>query len=55
MELSRVEEEFQINNWGLVEGGHDVDRVNCAVNLSSASFFVWLLHNHPTSMHQEDC
>lgn len=45
MELSRVEEEFQIGRWGLVEGGHDLDRVNCRVNLSSASFLLWLLQN----------
>ena len=33
---SRVEEEFQIENWGLVEGGHDYDRLNCSVQLQSA-------------------
>jgi chaperone required for assembly of F1-ATPase len=43
MEICRLEEEFQINNWGLVEGGHDLDRVNCAVKLSSASFLLYLL------------
>ncbi|TYZ59207.1 hypothetical protein PybrP1_007140 [[Pythium] brassicae (nom. inval.)] len=45
MELSRLEEEFQIGRWGLVEGGHDLDRVNCAVNLSSASMMLWLFQN----------
>ncbi|KAI9908823.1 hypothetical protein PsorP6_003558 [Peronosclerospora sorghi] len=45
MKTSRLEEEFQINNWGLVEGGHDLDRVNCAVKLSSASFLLYLLEN----------
>jgi ATP synthase F1 complex assembly factor 2 len=45
MDLSRLEEEFQIGRWGLVEGGHDLDRVNCAVNLSSASFMLWLFQN----------
>ncbi|KAJ0411066.1 hypothetical protein ATCC90586_008041 [Pythium insidiosum] len=45
MDISRVEEEFQIGRWGLVEGGHDLDRVNTAVRLSSASFFLWLLQN----------
>jgi ATP synthase F1 complex assembly factor 2 len=45
MELSRVEEEFQIDRWGLVEGGHDLDRVNCRVRVSSASFLLWLLQN----------
>jgi ATP synthase F1 complex assembly factor 2 len=42
MDISRVEEEFQIGRWGLVEGGHDLDRVNCTVSLSSASFFLWM-------------
>lgn len=45
MELSRLEEEFQIGRWGLVEGGHDLDRVNCAVNLSSASTMLWMFQN----------
>ncbi|OQR86812.1 hypothetical protein ACHHYP_20446 [Achlya hypogyna] len=43
IELGRLEEEFQIERWGLVEGGHDLDRVNCSVNVHSASFFLWLL------------
>ena len=33
---ARVEEEFQISNWGLVEGGHDYDRLNTAVQISAA-------------------
>lgn len=45
IDICRLEEEFQINNWGLVEGGHDLDRVNCAVKLSSASFLLYLLGN----------
>ncbi|KAE9005084.1 hypothetical protein PF011_g12194 [Phytophthora fragariae] len=45
IDICRLEEEFQINNWGLVEGGHDLDRVNCAVRLSSASFLLYLLEN----------
>ena len=36
MDASRVEEEFQIANWGLVEGQHDYDRLNCSVQLHSA-------------------
>lgn len=39
-DASRVEEEFQISNWGLVEGGHDYDRLNCSIQLNSAKFFV---------------
>lgn len=37
---SRVEEEFQIDNWGLVEGGHDYDRLNCSINIHAASFLL---------------
>lgn len=38
-EASRVEEEFQISMWGLVEGGHDYDRLNCSIQLHSAHLF----------------
>lgn len=44
---SRLEEEFQVEIWGVVEGGHDMDRLNNSVNLSAASFFFSLLHNSP--------
>lgn len=40
---SRVEEEFQIEIWGVVEGGHDMDRLNNAVSLSSVDTFMRLL------------
>jgi ATP synthase F1 complex assembly factor 2 len=39
VEASRVEEEFQISSWGLVEGGHDYDRLNCSIQLHSAKLF----------------
>ncbi len=32
---ARLEEEYQIEQWGMVEGGHDVDRVHIAVQVSS--------------------
>ena len=38
-EACRVEEEFQISCWGLVEGGHDYDRLNCNIQLQSANLF----------------
>ena len=41
----RLEEEFQVEIWGLVEGGHDMDRLNASVNLSSMGLFVGLLHD----------
>ena len=36
IQAARVEEEFQIESWGLVEGQHDYDRLNCAVQIRSA-------------------
>ncbi|GMI51484.1 hypothetical protein TeGR_g2197 [Tetraparma gracilis] len=33
---SRVEEEFQLEQWGLVEGGHDMDRLNNDVQIRAA-------------------
>eukprot|EP01082_Thalassiosira_pseudonana_P013963 g12237.t1 g12237 contig6:1518944-1520169(+) len=35
---ARVEEELNIETWGLVEGGHDYDRLNCSIQMHSASF-----------------
>mmetsp|Transcript_41562 Transcript_41562/g.66781 ORF Transcript_41562/g.66781 Transcript_41562/m.66781 type:complete len:174 (+) Transcript_41562:140-661(+) len=37
---ARVEEEHQIQVWGLVEGGHDVDRANLTVQVAAASLFL---------------
>lgn len=45
VEASRVEEEFNIEQWGLVEGGHDYDRLNCSINIHSATFLVAALNN----------
>jgi ATP synthase mitochondrial F1 complex assembly factor 2 len=39
---SRLEEEFQLEIWGVVEGGHDMDRLNNAVALSAAHTFMTL-------------
>jgi ATP synthase F1 complex assembly factor 2 len=36
---SRLEEEFQLEVWGVVEGGHDMDRLNNSVNLSAVSIY----------------
>lgn len=36
MEAARVEEEFNISNWGLVEGQHDYDRLNGSIQLHAA-------------------
>ena len=40
---SRAEEEFQIDIWGVVEGGHDMDRLNNAVALSGAQALAHML------------
>lgn len=37
MEAARVEEEFNISNWGLVEGQHDYDRLNASIQLHAAT------------------
>mmetsp|Transcript_20391 Transcript_20391/g.43715 ORF Transcript_20391/g.43715 Transcript_20391/m.43715 type:complete len:404 (+) Transcript_20391:50-1261(+) len=37
-DAARVEEEFNIECWGLVEGGHDYDRLNCSIQMHAASF-----------------
>jgi ATP synthase mitochondrial F1 complex assembly factor 2 len=39
---SRLEEEFQVEVWGVVEGGHDMDRLNNTVRLSSVGTFLSL-------------
>jgi ATP synthase F1 complex assembly factor 2 len=36
VDAGRVEEEFQIENWGLVEGGHDYDRLNASISIGAA-------------------
>jgi len=39
-EASRLEEEFNIDNWGLVEGGHDYDRLNSSIQLHAAEILI---------------
>jgi chaperone required for assembly of F1-ATPase len=36
---ARLEEELQIQNWGLVEGGHDIDIADAAARISAAALF----------------
>ena len=40
---SRVAEQHQIDEWGEVEMGHDLDAADCAVRLSASSAFLQLL------------
>ncbi|KAK7395743.1 hypothetical protein VNO78_16310 [Psophocarpus tetragonolobus] len=42
IELIRLEEDFQVDKWGLVEGGHDVDIADLRVQISSAIVFLSL-------------
>jgi chaperone required for assembly of F1-ATPase len=39
IEASRVEEEFQISIWGMVEGQHDYDRLNASIQILSSQLF----------------
>jgi len=42
VELIRLEEDCQIDRYGLVEGGHDVDIADLQVHISSATVFLGL-------------
>ncbi|XP_061341848.1 uncharacterized protein LOC133288166 [Gastrolobium bilobum] len=42
IELTRLEEDLQVDKWGLVEGGHDVDIADLRVQISSAVVFLGL-------------
>uniref|UniRef100_A0A0E0LP00 ATP synthase mitochondrial F1 complex assembly factor 2 n=1 Tax=Oryza punctata TaxID=4537 RepID=A0A0E0LP00_ORYPU len=42
IELIRLEEDHQVDRWGLVEGGHDVDIADLKVQMSSAVVFLLL-------------
>ena len=37
--VSRLEEELQCEVWGVVEGGHDIDRLHNKIRISSAVLF----------------
>ncbi|XP_057975435.1 protein ATP12, mitochondrial-like [Malania oleifera] len=42
IELIRLEEDLQVEKWGLVESGHDVDIADLKVQISSAVVFLGL-------------
>ncbi|CAA7393038.1 unnamed protein product [Spirodela intermedia] len=42
IKLIRLEEDLQVDRWGLVEGGHDVDIADLQVQISSAAVFLGL-------------
>jgi ATP synthase F1 complex assembly factor 2 len=39
-EAARIEEEFQISIWGMVEGQHDYDRLNCSIQMHAAHMLI---------------
>ena len=43
LEAARVEEDFQIEEWGLVEGGHDIDIADARARVAAPAVFVRLL------------
>jgi len=43
LHASRVEENFQMEEWGLVEGGHDLDIADIKVRIEAPSMFLKLL------------
>ncbi|GJP57077.1 hypothetical protein CLOM_g16112 [Closterium sp. NIES-68] len=43
MDVIRVEEDFQTDRWGVVEGGHDIDASDLRVRVAAVSVFVRLL------------
>lgn len=46
IELIRLEEDSQVDRWGLVEGGHDIDIADLRVQISSAVAFLGLSKMH---------
>ncbi|XP_047951324.1 ATP synthase mitochondrial F1 complex assembly factor 2 [Salvia hispanica] len=46
IELIRLEEDLQVDRWGLVEGGHDLDIADLRVQISSAAVFLRLSRKH---------
>jgi len=49
MKIARIEEEFQIERWGEVEGAHDLDRADLHVKMAAGALFWRLLLPHPPS------
>ena len=42
---ARVEEDFQIEEWGLVEGGHDIDIADAKARVVAPAVFIRLLNS----------
>ena len=43
VDAARLEEAYQIEEWGLVEGGHDIDIADICVRISAPVMFYRLL------------
>ena len=43
IKLGRMEEEYQLETWGLVEGGQDIDRLNSGVQIYAAIVYLDML------------
>ena len=41
--VARLEEQFQIDGWGEVEGGHDIDAADLRVRIAAPAVFIRLL------------
>ncbi|CBJ25926.1 similar to ATP synthase mitochondrial F1 complex assembly factor 2 [Ectocarpus siliculosus] len=41
-DAARLEEEYNVERWGMIEGGHDMDRANTTLTLTAASTLIWL-------------
>lgn len=41
---ARVEEDFQIEEWGLVEGGHDIDIADAKARVAAPAVFLRLIN-----------
>ena len=51
--MARLEEELQLEDWGYVEGGHDIDDADIRVRLGAASIFARLLKDRKPSKGSE--
>lgn len=43
IDAARLEESFQMDEWGLVEGGHDIDIADMKVRVAGPTVFLRLL------------
>lgn len=44
---ARLEETYQMDEWGLVEGGHDIDIADMQVRIAGPTVFLRLLQASP--------